>query len=984
MTAGSDDFRPRRELGLPHDTADIAGNTPPDLNFNAIVQAATAPRADQTRFRQALSPELSETVRLVPADASPLRAGRMVARDFEATGLSPRERLRARLVDFNNNSTNRFADRLTLSRQLFKALKYVRELAENAKRPNQFARVGESESERQQAERAKNKEIKTAELAKKAKAMIALVKSNPDAVAKLASIIDSPQGQSIPDVFASIIVDKSSGADGQIATNVAMQLAGRNPEFASKLGQAILQQVQTETVGADSTMVVENQIQHLAQVLTQPENRILLDSILQTNPQIRELINNQPVVPDTTLASSNSREIQLASLDLGSGLVLEMGQAKSFDVSSYTFSPELSQQLEPLKSLVASAKPQDAYTASTFDTSIPDAPLRNAVQAEVYFNPNASIDQVRESLVAKLGINQASKFTIEVQNMGAERVLALVPTPALIQERPELAQAKVPVVSETEIQTTKVEVQKLQKFISDINASNEVNSAAKFAEFARSSTNSLNTVLAFRQTIMSMSKGSNLTGRELATKIKDELNLNLSGSSNFIVEGEANSIILNAIAGDSTFKHKLVEVSIEEAPAGSLTSAQIEHIKTQVVASLGDPFKLSMLEQKLLQNGVMQSDIDSLKNAALESGNIEQVIEMQASQRIRKDMQSLVSYDRNERIVAAEDLRSNNINVLSAAEGGLGFAIEKIDSHTSVSVMIPGQAAGEEPIAVEMFRYGLSDEDNKESTNIEELTTALSQLDFQTIPVDVVDKFGRSMSVSPAALTSSDIYLQDDQQLSVEYSEDVGTTGDDVEVVDPNFNPFDYIDPSKLQQSLQLQPAENYDQYQQEQDQEFNMNDDEYVPPEYQEQIQDPNLYQDPYQGQYQEQLLPEQFQDGGADVVRPNLTALFSNDMKRRAIAASELAQNGVEVTVETSSGIFRLVAEQGIHQLTGRPIYIVRLENVSNPQDQAIIAEVQMENGTLSRVTPPAPPQINLMGARVNYRCNGQTFSVNGEELR
>jgi len=994
MSTGPEDFRPkRRELALPDNNADAAAYSNPKWDFNSIVGDARAPRADVSRFRS---------------------VGPQVLRDSHSLPL--------------------YTDRLTLTAQLNRTLKRVRESSENPRRPGQVGRDGETAEEREQAER-KNQQVKTAEVAKKAKAMIALLKSNPDAVAKLAAIADSSQGQGFGEVFASILLDKSADKPEQeMATKAATQLAAANPEFAQKLGKALIQQDTTN--------------QQLAQVLSAPENKVLLDAVVQTalaepakaeniavlqelakvepsvatNPKVAEVITAIPQTVQAAQVTELPQTIQLASLDVAnldlgsralevapnvvttaqvvdatmpvSDLTLPVADinlsvadttirvadlaplvadTRSFVsdatpiLSSYTFSAELPQRIESLRAVI---------NAPTFNPTSLEVPFKEAVQAEVYSNRNANIEQIRDGLSTKLGITPESKFTLEIQTSANERVLALVPTQATMQEKPEMAAVRIPAFSESEIQSAKVEIQKLDKFIADINTNTEVSVASRFADFARNSSNSLNTVLAFRQVIMTMAKGSNVSGRELAQKVKEELNVGLAGS-NLMVSTEADSILLNTISEslDSSSVKTLASVPMEEAPAGSLTTGQIEQLKTAMVSALNDPFKLALLEQKLLQNGVMQGDIDSLKTRAFESGDVNQVItDASAQERIRKDLSNLVSYNREDRILAAEDLRLNNIKGLSVAGGEVGFSLDQKGTETSVKVTIPGQQADEAPISIEMFAYGGYDHENRENERMEELADAFMPLDYNGLPIQVMDKLGNKLSLAPQLDYGSGY-----GEAGVSEDENMYT---DEQPVDPNFNPFDYI---------QLQPAISQEQFNYPQDQypQQDYPQEDYGPEQGSDFEQEFDQTQDQYQ-EYSPEIAPEvppeipQEYSDFTNSVQPNLLALFSNDMARRVTAAAELVQNGVEVYLETSSGVVQLIAKQSVNEISHREMYQVRLQDVNNPSQSAVIAEVELENGRISPYTPPAPPSINLIGAKITYKYNGQTFSVRGEELR
>lgn len=857
MTEGQEDFRPkRRELALPDETANFSGISNPKWDLNSIVGDTRAPKVDLARFRSALGPAIT--------------------RD------GPRMPL--------------LSDRITLSIQLSRTLKQVRESVENARRPSQTGRTTEASLESEQAERKKDQQIKAAEVSKKAKSMIALLKSNPEAVAKLAAIVDSPQGQGFPEVFASIILDNDQAKpeqkpDIELATRAATELASTNPEFAAKLANALIAQAapdaqinmaQYEPVTDPGQNLVQTKGEQLAQILSEPNNKVLLDSVVHTAlaepakaenavvlqeiarvPQIAEALSNLSVaqVPLAQPTLEQPRSIQVASLDDNFAFAQTFDTTNTLDpqprpvnltqvadastlVSSYSFSADLPQRIESLRTMINNFTPPDAATtASTFAAAPLEIPFKQAVQAELYTNQNSSIEQIRDNLVTKLGINQTSKFTLEIQPVGSERTLVLVPTQALIQERPEMAVVKMPSVTESEIQTAKVEVQKLDKFISDINTTSEVSVASRFADFARTSTNSLGTVLAFRQVIMTMAKNSNMSGQDLAWKVKDELNIALAGS-NLTVATEANSILLNTIqeSSDSSSPKTLASVTFEEAPAGSLTTGQIELIKTAMVSAINDPFKLALLEQKLLQNGVMQSDIDELKVRALESGDVNQVItDTQATERIRNDLKNLVSHDRNDRILAAEDLRQNNITGLAVGGGEVGFSIDKIDTATSVKVMIPGQQPDENPISIEMFAYGGYEADNRDSERMEELADAFLPLDYTGLPLKVLDKFGNAFTVSAQTEYSygeagpsedENMYVDPDSAIDQQINQPI----------DPNFNPFDYVNSNPVQQYVpeqQYDPEQGYDP-----EQEFDQNQDQ---DQYQEQEEILPEYEEPY-----------------------------------------------------------------------------------------------------------------------------------------
>jgi hypothetical protein len=868
MSTGPEDFRPkRRELALPDETANFGGIAEPKWDLNSIVGDTRAPKADLARFRSSLGPASLRST-------SP--------QDYTGGGLT---------------------DRLTLARQLSRALKLVRESTENARRPGQTGRISEASTEREQAERKKDQQVKAAEVSKKAKSMIALLKSNPEAVAKLAAIVDSPQGQGFPEVFASIILDKDNAKpeqkpDVELATRAATELASNNPEFSDKLAKALIAQTaqadlaQYEAITAPGQNLVQTKGEQLAQILSEPNNRVLLDSVVQTAlaeptkaenavvlqeiakvPEIAQAVSNLSVaqVPLEQPTLEQPRSIQVASLDDNFAFAQTFDTVETLDtqpkpvnftqvvdastlVSSYSFSADLPQRIETLRTMINNFTPPDAATtASNFAAAPLEIPFKQAVQAEIYTNQNSSIEQVRDNLVTKLGINQSSKFTLEIQTVGTERTLVLVPTQALIQERPEMAAVKMPSVTETEIQTAKVEVQKLDKFISDINTTAEVSVASRFADFARNSTNSLGTVLAFRQVIMTMAKNSNMSGRDLAQKVKNELNLGLAGS-NLTVETEADSILLNTIqeGSDSSSPKTLASVTFEEAPDGSLTTGQIELIKTAMVSALNDPFKLALLEQKLLQNGVMQSDIDALKVRALESGDVNQMItDAQATERIRNDLKNLVSYDRNERILAAEDLRLNNITGLSVGGGEIGFSIDKIDTATSVKVMIPGQQPDEDPISIEMYAYGGYDADNRDSERMQEFADAFLPLDYTSLPIQVLDKFGNAFTVSSQTEYSyGEAGPSEDENMYVDPDSTIDQQTN--QPIDPNFNPFDYVNQYQEQQQ-QYVPEQQYipeEQYDPEQgydpEQEFEQNQDQYQD-QYQQQDEIPPEYEEPY-----------------------------------------------------------------------------------------------------------------------------------------
>lgn len=853
MSTGPEDFRPKRkELALPDETVNIGGLSDPKWDLNSIVGDTRARKADLARFRSSLGPVNLRTTS-----------------DYTGAGLT---------------------DRLALARQLSRALKLVRESTENTRRLSQTGRISEASLEREQTDRKKEQQVKAAEVSKKAKSMIALLKSNPEAVAKLAAIVDSPQGQSFPEVFATIILDKDQSKpeqkqDIELATRAATELASTNPEFSAKLATALIAQVdmaQYEAVTDLEQNLVQIKGERLAQVLTDPSNRVLLDSVIQTalteptkpeNAVVLQEIAKLPEIaqamPELSVAQipleqplAEPRSIQVASLDENFAIAQALDTPNILDsqlkpanfiqasdaatlLSSYKFSADLPQQVENLRTMIDRFRPQDAATiASTFVAAPLDLPFKQAVQAEIYANQNSSIEQVRDSLVTKLGINQSSKFTIEIQPVGSERILVLVPSPSLIQELPQMAAVKMPSLSESEIQTAKVEVQKLEKFISDISTTSEVSVASRFAYFARNSGNSLGTVLAFRQVILTMAKNSNVSGRELAQKVKDDLNMSLAGS-NLIVETEGDSILLNTISvsTDSSSQKTLASTTFEEAPAGSLTTGQIEQIKTAMISALNDPFKLALLEQKLLQNGVMQSDIDALKVRAIESGDVNQVItDAIAKERIRNDLRNLVSHDRNDRILAAEDLRLNNITGLSVGGGEVGFSIDKIDTATSVKVMIPGQQPEENFISIEMFAYGGYDADNRDSERMQELADAFLPLDYTSLPLQVLDKFGNALTVA-----SSSEYSYGEAGPS----EDENMYDDSINIkspVDPNFNPFDYVNSVPEPQFVpepQYDPEQGYDP-----EQEFEQNQDQYqqqeeILPEYEEPYSDSEPFEE-------------------------------------------------------------------------------------------------------------------------------------------
>lgn len=969
MSTGPEDFRPkRRELALSEQTADQS-IADPKWNLNSIVGDTRAQKTDISRYRVSNGPTFFR----------------------------------------DSLALSHFSDRVSLTRQLTRALKTIRESTESARRPNQTDRLAEKNSEREQAERAKDQQLKTAEVSKKAKAMIALLKSNPDAVSKLASIAESPQGQGFAEVFASILLDKNTDKpDQELANKAVLTLAKDNPVFATKLATELVQQVEIAQSGPFDEISKQNlKAVQLAQVLSAPENKILLDQVVQmalaeparveNSMILQELTKIQPtlasVEPNLDVAKSES--IQLASLDTNlvytQPLFVEPRQfttAQMSDVqpdlttanvtfvqadfqssakperaidaidlvSSYTFSPELKEPIQTVKTLVNNWTPEDSARI--------EMPFKQAVQAEVYKNKNASLEQIRDHLSTEIGITQASKFVIEIRPSANERVLALVPNPLVIQERPEIAAVTPAVVSESEIQNSRVELQKLDKFILDLNTNTEMSMASRFAEFARSSSNSTNTALAFRQVIMAMSKGSNLTGRELAQLVKDELNFALS-SSNLVVTAEADSIVLNTIseaAGTQSSELKpLATAVMEDAPAGSLSASQIEQIKTALVTALNDPFKMAALEQKLLQNGVLQSDIDTLKSRAFETSNSEQIVtDAIASERIRNDLMHLVSEDRNERILAAEDLRLNNITGLSLAGGEIGLALDKTGTKNSVQIFMPSQEPDQPPISVEMFSYGAYDADNQESDRMQEFSSAFQTLDYSGLPLQIVDKFGNMLTVSSTF---------DNSGTQPGESEDQNMYTEPGQEEDPNFNPYDYmkIEPPAIEQNYL--PAGQYI-------------------PESEQEYDSERGYDPEQEFQNQDQEIPrenqQEYVNDYATSIQPDLSSLFSNDMLRRAQAAIDLAQNNVEVFVETSEGVFKIVAEQTVNEISRRDMFVVRLEDVNNPNQTAIIAEIEIENGSFSRYTPPAPPPINLTGARITFKYSGQTFSVPGEQLR
>ena len=969
MSTGPEDFRPkRRELALSEQSVDQS-IADPKWNLNSIVGDKRVQKTDIPRYRTSTGPTFFRDSQALP----------------------------------------HFSDRVSLTRQLTRALKTIRESTESPRRPNHNDRVAENSSEREQAERAKNQQLKTAEVSKKAKAMIALLKSNPDAVAKLASIAESPQGQGFAEVFASILLDKNTDkSDQELANKAVLTLAKDNPAFATKLATELVQQVEIAQTDPSNEISEQNlKAVQLAQVLSAPENKVLFDQVVQMtlaqpakveNAMIlQELTKVQPtlslVEPNREIAKSDS--IQLASLDTNivttEPLILEprpltnpqisevqsdltianmnfvqadyqssVKQPQAFDVidlvSSYTFSPELQEPIQTVKTLVNNWTPEDNARI--------EMPFKQAVQSEVYKNKDASLEQIKDQLSTDLGITQASKFVIEIQPRANERVLALIPNPLVVQERPEIVAVTPPVVSESEIQNARVESQKLDKFILDLNTNTEMTMASRFAEFVRSTSNSTNTALAFRQVIMAMSKASNLSGRELAQLVKDELNLGLSGS-NLVVTSEADSIVLNTISeASSTLSSELKPLAsavIEDAPAGTLSASQIEQIKTALVSALNDPFKLAALEQKLLQNGVMQSDIDSLKALAFEASNSEQIVtDALATNRIRNDLMHLVSEDRNERVLAAEDLRLNNITGLSLAGGEIGLALEQSGTKTSVQIFMPSQEPDQPPISIEMFSYGASDSDNQESERMQEFALAFQSLDYSGLPLQIADKSGNMFTVSSSFDYSGTV--SEDQDMYTEPGQKN----------DPNFNPYDYI---RIEQPAIEQNYLPADQYVPESEQEYDSEEGYEPEQEFQDQEQDQN--------QYPQEILPE-YEELNSNSIKPNLSSLFSNNMLYRAQAAADLAQNGVEVFVETSEGVFKISAEQTVNAVSRKDTYVVRLQDVNNPNQTAIIAEIEIENGGFSKYTPTAPPSINLNGAIVTYKFNGQTFSIPGEQLR
>ncbi len=125
--------------------------------------------------------------------------------------------------------------------------------------------------------------------------------------------------------------------------------------------------------------------------------------------------------------------------------------------------------------------------------------------------------------------------------------------------------------------------------------------------------------------------------------------------------------------------------------------------------------------------------------------------------------------------------------------------------------------------------------------------------------------------------------------------------------------------------------------------------------------------------------------QELSPETIKPDLATLFlSNDMRQRVNAAMQLQRNGVEVMVQNNTGTYQVIVERGINSTTRQEAVTVKLRNQANPREAGVIAELPLENGQFARYTPPAPPEINLTGARVMARFQNQSFTVGGDELR
>ena len=1060
MTAGADIPEPnKRELSLP--TERLASSSP-HLNLTSIVgNDRSLPRENRALYRTALSQDF-QIVQGPVADVSQVRTRRLPAQGFESPANNTVNARLRQFIQRNHSEANLTTmrsgpDRMALTRQLLRTLHVARAASDSSRRHTVAGRApAEVASEQVSAERKAQQQAKLADVAKRARSVAALIKSNPDAVAKLAAIIDSAQGEHLPSAFAGAIIeaantkaaldrsisrpgpdrsDRPDRADSQLVASTAAQLAERSPAFASRLGQAILQQAEVVPQSDETNFETTRQAgQELAQILKEPNNRVLLESvvaaalkepqsqtnvivlqeiakvepgIVERNPQIASVIQSDSGNRVVPAVQSVPREIRVASLDPGivySDYVAPQSayvpEAKAVDFRSYTFSPEITTGADEARFVINNYDgSQMVQTPDRPPVSVQSA-LQNAVRAEIYSNPTISIEQIRDNIATKLGINESSKLAIEIQNTGTERALVFVPTPRLLQERPDVAPPVSSSFTEFNIDSTRSDVRRLERFIADLNSTSEATVASRFADVARNSTTTLNTVLAFRQVIMSIARSSGLSGAELAQKVKDELNLGLGGSG-LSVEADADSLILNTVsegAGDDG-KTPLVKVDMYEAPAGSLTTEQIERIKTELVAAVYDPFKLAMLEQKLIQNGVLQSDIEELKTRAMENPQIEPVVTDQSSiARIREDMRGLVSVDEFERQTAAEDLVRNNIGLVSSENGAVSFSIDREDATTRVSVWVPGEEPDAEPTSLEMYSFSPDGQSNTSHPRLDELTTSMSGLDWANMKLDIIKDNGRAVAVGAIASQYNDeINIEVHETVSPEMMISEMDSQQSIRLVDPNFNPYEFIDPSKVNMpqapyDLDFEQVEE-EQYQdqnivEEQYPEEEQNQQEYLEPEqYPEQEQSEDWQEEVPQELPQEipqEIMDEtQSQEGAAeqDVV-PALQDLFSNDMRKRATAASMLYQNGVEVFVQTNLGMFQMTVDQGINPIAGREIFTVRLKDTRSGE-QKPIAEMYVENGEFARFTPPAPPSVNLQGARVIYRVQGQEFSIQGEQL-
>ncbi len=920
MTAESGDTRDRgrdRDISIPRDAIGSTGAQPTEaLSLTSIVpNTRNLSGADKQLLRTALSPGRQEVVQgLQPVVNEPIqgqnqaRIRRALSPDSSNTFAS-RDRLRPNTLVHNLN------DRVTLSRQLARALRQGREVAETSRK--QFAPARSTEvaaAERAQADRDRTRaqQTRNVEVAqKRARALVALIKTNPEAMAKLEAILSTAQGQNIPEIFASILVEKNAQGPGdntatratsispdvQLAASTAGQLAAKNPEFAAKLGQAIVQQMAMNQ--SDSQMPIETvkaSGEQLAQVLSEPNNRVLAEAVVKaalTEPQvasntivIQELAKADPTIverypqvaevarTEPIAIAADTRNIQVASADLSAPILTSrpiqlasMTGAPDYagvdnttgavvvqplNITSYTMSAEIPQRIDDLRHIVKNYSPIDASLTAGIPYEIPaiiDAGFRQAVQSEVYTNPTSSMLDIRDSLNQKLGVDGTSKFSVELQNSGGQDVLALVPTQTLIQERPEVSTVRIPVVTQAEIQSTQVEVQKLEKFISDINTVSDASMASQFAEFAKNSTRSLNTVLAFRQVIMAIAKNSGLSGRDLAQRIKDELNLGLSGSG-LSVETEADSVLLNTVSEglNSTVEQNLgptlVKVDFAEVP-GVLTTEEIERLKTEMVASVYDPLKLASIEQKLIANGVSQDEINDLK-AGMQGGSDGDtaVTDAVAIARIRNDVQGLISRDSTERRNAAEDLFNNNISILSANDGALAISIERQNQVTSISVWVPGENAGDPPTTVELYSYGPNESDNRTSPELDGLLSVMSETDWKSIKLDIIDEDANAISVPGVG---ESIQPAGESLIQIE----TGTP------VLPPFNPYDYIDPSQVQSPPELNiPAEEPMEVQEEYEEEQYQDQEQEQEQDQEQETFDQEPYEDEVQDEYQEQEL--------------------------------------------------------------------------------------------------------------------------------